>query len=78
MEVVAAFRRARRLVSMHEQCLPWALAMARALADPACEARLVIGATVQPFRAHCWVQQGESVLSDRLENVLAFSPVLVV
>ncbi|HCY01912.1 MAG TPA: lasso peptide biosynthesis B2 protein, partial [Erythrobacter sp.] len=31
-----------------------------------------------PFGAHCWVQHGEAVLNDTAEEVLRYTPILVV
>lgn len=49
--------------------------MRRLLAGP--DARLLIGVTM-PFSAHCWVQVGDTVLTDSLDLVLSFQPILSV
>lgn len=39
---------------------------------------LVFGVQASPFSAHCWVQQGEAVLNDTIENVRPFTPIMAV
>lgn len=50
--------------------------MKRMLARQGCHADLVIGVTL-PFSAHCWVQLGSTVLTDSLDLVQAYKPILV-
>lgn len=70
-----AFRRARHYVSGIDECLSRGVAMRRYLAGKGCEARLVIGVTL-PFAAHCWVQLGSAVLTDPLDVVTPYQPIL--
>lgn len=72
----AAFGRARHYVSGIDKCLSRGVAMRRFLAGRGCEARLVIGVTL-PFAAHCWVQWGATVLTDPLDLVTPYEPILV-
>lgn len=72
----AAFQRARHYVSGIDECLSRGVAMRRFLAGRGCEARLVIGVTL-PFAAHCWVQLGSAVLTDQLDVVAPYQPILV-
>ena len=30
-----------------------------------------------PFAAHCWIQLGDIVLNDSVENVRAYTPIMV-
>ena len=39
---------------------------------------VVFGVQASPFSAHCWVQQGEAVLNDTIENVRPFTPIMAV
>lgn len=39
---------------------------------------LVFGVQASPFSAHCWVQQGDAVLNDTIENVRPFTPIMAV
>lgn len=72
----AAFARARHYVSGIDKCLSRGVAMRRFLAGRGCEAQLVIGVTL-PFAAHCWVQRGSTVLTDPLDVVTPYEPILV-
>jgi hypothetical protein len=75
-QVAAAFKRARHYLSGMDECLSRGVAMRRVLAGKGCEARLVIGVTL-PFAAHCWVQLGSAVLTDPLDVVTPYTPILV-
>lgn len=75
-QVAAAFKRARHYFSGMDECLSRGVAMRRVLAGKGCEARLVIGVTL-PFAAHCWVQLGSTVLTDPLDIVTPYTPILV-
>lgn len=37
----------------------------------------VFGVRLSPFAAHCWVQEEKTILNDTLENVSAFTPLMV-
>lgn len=74
--VASAFQQARFMISGTDQCLPRGIAMKRMLARQGCHADLVIGVTL-PFSAHCWVQLGSIVLTDPLDLVQAYKPILV-
>lgn len=74
LRTAAAFQRARLYVSATDQCLARGIGLRRMLAGQGYEARLVFGVTL-PFAAHCWVQIGETVLSDPLDVVLHYKPI---
>jgi hypothetical protein len=40
------------------------------------EARLVLGVKLRPFGAHCWVEHEHMVVSDQLEMIHPFTPIL--
>ncbi len=73
----AAFQRARRYVIATDRCLARGIGMRRRLASQGCDAFLVFGVTL-PFAAHCWVQVGETVLTDPLDVVLHYKPIFAV
>lgn len=73
--IAAACRVAARYRAATDQCLPNALAMRRMLARRGVSSDLVIGVTL-PFSAHCWLQSGETVLSDPLDSVQNFRPLI--
>ncbi|WP_069049304.1 lasso peptide biosynthesis B2 protein [Blastomonas sp. RAC04] len=75
--VTAAFQRARHFVPAKDQCLVRSIAMRQVLASQGCHADLVIGVAL-PFSAHAWVQSGNNILTDPLELVEPYKPILVV
>lgn len=78
-ESVALFDRLRPLAfTSRDRCLYDSLALVTFLAHERLHARWVIGVRTNPFRAHSWVQAGDTVLNDLHENVGAFRPILVV
>lgn len=75
LAVAAAFARAPRYRNATDQCLLRSLAMRAMLARRGVGVDLVIGVTL-PFAAHCWIQAGPVVLSDPLDHVRNFTPLL--
>lgn len=75
--ITAAIERASRYRDATDQCLARGLAMRAMLARRGLAADLVIGVTL-PFAAHCWLQSGTTVLSDPLDRVVNFTPLLTV
>lgn len=79
LEVEAArFDRARRFAPAKPRCLPDALAFVRRMRRAGNAVHLVFGVKVHPFEAHCWAQHESTVLTDPLERVLRFKPVLAI
>jgi len=77
VEVAWAFHKAGRVISLVDQCLPKSIAMKRFLGSHRLSSTLVIGVALKPFTAHCWVQCDDVVMSDSLDNVRTFTPILV-
>jgi hypothetical protein len=77
LSLAAAFQRSRHYAAAIDRCLVRGLAMKRMLLRRDCEAWFVIGVTM-PFSAHCWVQVGDVVLTDPLDMILPFQPILAV
>jgi len=76
--LAAAFNRLAPICGSAENCLPRSIAF-HALALAAGHApSLVIGVKRDPFAAHCWVQDGASVLNDSAEHVRIFTPILII
>jgi hypothetical protein len=73
----AAFDRAGRFTSSVDKCLIRGIAMKCMLARQGCHVDLIIGVAL-PFSAHCWVQFGSTVLTDPLDLVTTYKPILVV
>lgn len=74
---VLIFLRARRLVPIAPNCLRDSIALRRFLLRRRIHADLVIGAKLDPFAAHCWLQDGSTVLNDSLGSARDFVPILV-
>src|SRR3546814_10650482 len=71
----AAFVRAWRYRNATDQCLVRSIAMRAMLARRGLGSDLVIGVML-PFSAHCWIQVGAAVLSDPLDLVVNYQPLL--
>lgn len=78
MDAAAAFRSARLYVPIDTCCLLDSIAMIKFLAKRELHADLVFGVTGTPFSAHCWAQNGTTVLNDALGHTLAFTPIRVI
>lgn len=76
--IVADFERARLIRSAANRCVPRSLAFVVRCAARGLRVHAVIGVKSQPFQAHCWAQYGSVVLTDPLEHVLQFKPLLVI
>ncbi len=76
--MVRAFENARLLRTAADRCLARSIALAGCLAAKGDRSMVVLGVTSPPFSAHCWVQQGEFVLNDTIEEVQRYTPILVV
>jgi hypothetical protein len=75
--IAAAFASLKRFCDTTDMCLPLSISMITVLRRRGHDPSLVLGVSL-PFAAHCWVQQDEMVLSDRLDRVRCFSPILVI
>lgn len=78
LRTVQAFEQARLLRTAADRCLPRSIALALRLARYGASTNVVIGVRTNPFGAHCWTQLGETVLNDSVEEVLRYTPILVV
>jgi len=76
--VAAAFRQVAFLASPLDRCLPRSIAAAHVLLRRGCAPTLVIGVSAQPFAAHCWVQCGPLLVTERLDEVRNFTPILTI
>lgn len=75
--VLAGFRAAERMLSIHDLCLSHSYAIARHLLSRGIDAELILGVRIGPFAAHCWVQHRACLVNDRLDTVRTFTPILV-
>jgi hypothetical protein len=74
--LVAAFQRLRPLYPRSYLCLFDSLALLEFLASYRFLPRVVFGVVADPFRAHCWLQDGSTVINDELERVGQYKPIL--
>lgn len=77
-DVAQAYEATALLTSSHDKCLWRSIGIARHLASLGLAPDLVLGVRLRPFHAHCWVQLGETVANDRVENVRTFTPILAI
>ncbi len=75
-ELARDFDAGRRLTPFAPRCLPDALAFTRYARQRGHDVRLVFGVKCHPFEAHCWAQLGSVVLTDPLERIVRFQPIL--
>lgn len=71
------FARLRRLLPLRPLCLPDSIAFLWFAMRRGHAPRLVFGVEAFPFTAHCWVQDGSTVLTDALDHASRFRPILV-
>jgi hypothetical protein len=71
---IAAFSRGERMLAA-QTCLLRSLALHRLLARDGHASTLVFGVKLHPFEAHCWLQRGDAVLNDTIEQVGLFVPI---
>lgn len=74
----AAFDRTKFLVAPLDQCLPRAIALAHALIDKKVRPQLVIGVKLRPFAAHSWIQLGHMLVTDEVDHVRTFTPIVAI
>lgn len=75
--LIATFSAARQLVPITPNCLLDSLALLSWLGQWRQVPDLIFGVRRDPFAAHCWLQAGDIVLNDALDNVTAFRPILI-
>jgi hypothetical protein len=77
--LVTAFARLRPLFyTLRNACLLDSLTLLHFLSAQDIHPDWVFGVKMEPFDAHCWVQQGEVLLNDVPDRVRQYSPILVV
>jgi hypothetical protein len=74
--IASAFAATMPVRPRADNCLPTSIAFLSVGLARRLDAKLVFGVHAAPFTAHCWVQAGDTVLNDRLENVSTFTPIL--
>lgn len=77
-KVISAFAQGGLIRTAADRCLPRSIALAICLAARGVDVQLVIGVKIAPFGAHCWVQAGDEVLNETVEEVLRYEPIIAV
>jgi hypothetical protein len=77
-KLVDAFNVLRPLYPRDYLCLFDSLALIEFLAHYGLLPTWVFGVTSDPFLAHCWVQDGDTVMNDTVEHVGPFVPLMTV
>lgn len=71
-----AFQRLAVWLPMPRKCLVRSFVLLRFLQRTGCSASWVFGVTTWPFRAHCWLQVGETILDDTADRIVEYEPIL--
>lgn len=77
-QCAAAFRASDAIVARTDRCLLKAIAMSLYLRRSGFRAQMVFGVTLDPFRAHCWLQDDTLLLNESYDIARNFTPILVV
>ncbi|WP_454883423.1 lasso peptide biosynthesis B2 protein [Sphingomonas oryzagri] len=75
--VAQAYASARRHIPLTWVCLRDSIALHRFLSARGLATRLVIGVRLDPFAAHCWLQNADMIVNDICDNVAGYKPILV-
>jgi hypothetical protein len=73
----AAFEACAEIVSAHNRCLPRSIAIAHRLMRAGAAPDVIVAVKLGPFKAHAWVQCGDTLINERLEVTRLFTPILV-
>jgi Transglutaminase-like superfamily len=77
-ELMATYHTLRPLLPKRYACLFDSLAVLEFLAFYGAYPAWVFGVYACPFSAHCWVQEGSLLLTDRADSVNRFTPIMSV
>jgi len=77
-KTISAFHHSKLVRTAADRCLPRSIALALGLAAHCVRAHVVIGVRIAPFGAHCWVQAGNEILNESVEEVLLYTPILAI
>jgi hypothetical protein len=77
-ELTTAFRALRASFPRNYLCLYDSLALLEFLARFELYPTWVFGIKLEPWAAHCWVQQGQFVFNEGVEEAAAYTPIMAV
>ena len=75
--IAGSVRTMKQLLTLRDQCLPLALGLGEYLHRRGLRPTVALGVMARPFRAHSWVQLDQRVMSDRLEAIHPYTPIIV-
>lgn len=64
--------------SSHDRCLFVSLVLVEFLSKYDIYPKIVFGVKMEPFAAHCWVQDGSTILNDEVARTAGFTPILAI
>lgn len=64
------------LRARHDHCLTRSLALGELLRAQGFSPTLVLGVSINPFAAHCWLQDEEGLLNERPDMTARYQPIL--
>lgn len=76
--MISAFNHSQLIRTAADRCLPRSIALALCLAARGVRSQVIIGVKIAPFGAHCWVQAGDLVLNESVEEVLRYQPIIAI
>lgn len=77
--LVEEFKRYKNLfIRADDRCLAYSISLARFLHKRNVEFSMYVGVRDIPFAAHCWLQQGDLVLTDAVSSVSEFKVIAVI
>lgn len=74
-DLISSFEYVERAATRKDRCLLRAIGLQHFLAKQGYESTLVFGVRLNPFEAHCWLQDGDLILNDTIEMVGRFTPI---
>lgn len=77
-ELVAVFRRLRSLFPRRYLCLYDSLALMEFLAHYGVYPSWIFGVRLEPWAAHCWVQEAGYIFNEDIEEAAGYTPVMVI
>lgn len=77
-QVASAFNATHLLLSANDRCLSHAIALFQSLLAARQLPTLIFGVRMNPFTAHCWVQNREQIFCDSPANVRQFTPIFAI
>jgi hypothetical protein len=78
LDAVSLFRQMRRYVPIASCCLLDSLSMVKFLMRRRLPSTIVVGVTLDPFGAHCWVQVADLMLNETLDKASLYTTIKII